>query len=118
MRAKLRHIRAKRPCLKKDKVPAGASTATAARAMVSDMKRSTMLATTFGVLAAVGGGGFAAFHYLRGPSGTSELYGGSIAAVAVPDFPSQDASDWANGGPASLASLRGAPVLLEFWSPS
>jgi len=82
------------------------------------MKRSTILAATFGVLVVVGGGGFAALHYLRGPSGTSELYGGSIAAVAVPDFPSADASVWANGGATSLASLRGSPVLLEFWSPS
>jgi hypothetical protein len=80
------------------------------------MKR-WMMATMGGVIL-VGGVGFGMYRHLRGPSGGSTAYGGSIAATVVPEFPSSDPSAWANGSPAMLASLRGSPVLLEAWSPS
>jgi hypothetical protein len=66
------------------------------------------------VLGAIGAG---AFFYLRGASGKSTLHGGSIDAAEVADFRAAEPSRWVNGAPASLASVRGAPVMVEVWSP-
>jgi hypothetical protein len=62
--------------------------------------------------------GYGSFRYMRGPSGASVAYGGALEAKVVPEFTSTDASTWANGDATSLASLRGAPVILEIWSPT
>ncbi len=66
------------------------------------------------VLGAIGVG---TFFYLRGPNGKSTLHGGSIEAAQVADFRAAEPSRWVNGAPASLASVRGAPVMVEVWSP-
>jgi hypothetical protein len=80
------------------------------------MKRWTKIAAVV-ILGTLGLGG-ATVRYLKGPSGGSVAYGGSIEATAVPEFTSSDASAWVNGAPATLASLHGSPVLLEIWSPT
>jgi hypothetical protein len=83
------------------------------------MKRTKKTAAVAAALTVtVVAGGLAGLRYFRGPTGSSVLYGGTLPAATVPDFPSHDAAVWANGDATTLASLRGSPVLLEFWSPS
>jgi hypothetical protein len=60
---------------------------------------------------------FVALRARRGPSGATEPYGGRLAAIAVPDFPSGDPGRWVNGTPESLGALRGTVVLIESWHP-
>jgi hypothetical protein len=79
------------------------------------MKRSTLGLGGAAVALAMA---FGVYHHLRGPSGSSVAYGGSIDAAVAPEFPSTAASTWANGAPVTLASLRGSPVLIEAWSPT
>jgi thiol-disulfide isomerase/thioredoxin len=38
------------------------------------------------------------------------------AALRAPELPRLDARHWLNSPPLSLASLRGQPVLIEFWT--
>lgn len=78
--------------------------------------KTWMKAALAGAIVIAAGAG--ALRYLRGPSGATATFGGSIEATAVPELPSSKASSWVNGAPTPLASLRGAPVLLEIWSPS
>jgi thiol-disulfide isomerase/thioredoxin len=40
----------------------------------------------------------------------------AAAGTALPEFPSRSAADWLNGPPLTGASLRGRPVLIEFWT--
>lgn len=54
----------------------------------------------------------------RGPSGASRDFGGSLEAMAVPDFSSLGPERWVNGSPTSLAALRGNVVLIEAWHPT
>jgi len=69
-------------------------------------------------VAVVFAAGFVGFRVLRGPSGASVAYGGSVEASAAPEFASSDAASWVNGPPTTLAALRGGPVILEIWSPT
>jgi hypothetical protein len=62
--------------------------------------------------------GIGACRILRGPSGATTDYGGSIEARAIPEFPSAETSRWVNGAPTPMASLRGQVVFIEAWSPS
>jgi hypothetical protein len=62
--------------------------------------------------------GIGAVRVLRGPSGATTDYGGSIAARAIPEFPTADPARWVNGAPTSMANLRGQVVFIEAWSPS
>ena len=70
------------------------------------------------VAALLAGGSFAGYRVWRGPIGATTEYGGTLAARALPDFPSVDAARWVNGVPAPLASLRGEAVLIEAWAPA
>jgi hypothetical protein len=79
------------------------------------MKRWMKTALALAAVLCIGAG---AFRVLRGPSGASVAYGGSVEAAVAPDFPSTDATSWANGAPTTLAALRGSPVILEIWSPT
>lgn len=79
------------------------------------MKRKLVIAAAVVVL--VGVGGWGTVRLLRGPSGATEPYGGSLAASVVPDLPSKEADAWANGEPLTLAESRGQPVMIEVWSP-
>jgi hypothetical protein len=55
--------------------------------------------------------GAVAARIWRGPTGETQ-------AIAVPEFPSLDATRWKNGAPQSLAAIRGEVVFLEGWSPT
>jgi hypothetical protein len=79
------------------------------------MKRGLKVA---GAAVLVLAAGFGAMRIVRGPSGASSAYGGSIEANAPPELPSNDANAWVNGAPTTLAALHGSPVLLEVWSPT
>lgn len=74
--------------------------------------KTWMKAALAGAIVIAAGAG--TLHYLRGPSGATATFGGSLEAKAVPALPA-DAASWVNGAPAALG---GSPVLLEVWSPS
>src|SRR5262245_19912587 len=44
--------------------------------------------------------------------------GGSVAAMATeaPEFTHPESTEWLHSAPLTLASLRGAVVLIEFWT--
>jgi hypothetical protein len=79
------------------------------------MKRWMKVTTVLAVVVAAGAVGF---RVLRGPTGASVAYGGSVEASPAPEFTSTAAASWVNGAPTTLASLRGSPVVLEIWSPT
>lgn len=79
------------------------------------MKRWMVIAAAS--LLIVAGLGVGVFRWLRGGSGASERYGGSLEAKQISEFPSDAAGSWAHGEPVGLSSLRGKPVLIEVWSP-
>ncbi len=68
-------------------------------------------------------GGTAAVAVLAGCGGTlspaaTASQPSVVASVATlaPDIPISGAENWYNSPPLTLAGLRGAPVLLVFWS--
>jgi len=79
------------------------------------MKRKIVIAATVIVLLSASGWGV--LRLLRGPSGASQLYGGSLEAAVVPEFPRTEAASWANGEPMTIAGARGSPVMIEVWAP-
>jgi hypothetical protein len=79
------------------------------------MRRSLKIALGIGVAAAVAvGGGLV----LRGKTGASTEFGGSLEAETLADFPNLGPERWANGAPVSLAEQRGSVVLIEAWHPT
>ncbi len=80
-------------------------------------RRKVLIGAAVLVTLLVGGGVAARYKMSRGKSGASAAYGGSVDAKVVPEFSTQDAARWVNGEPTTLAALRGAPVLIESWSP-
>lgn len=79
------------------------------------MKRWMVVAAAS--LLIVAGLGFGVFRWLRGGSGASERYGGSLEAKLISEFPNEGQESWAHGEPVRLSQLRGKPVLIEVWSP-
>jgi hypothetical protein len=55
---------------------------------------------------------------MRGPSGATTEYGGSLPTKEVPEFTSLDVGRWVNGAPVSLAGARGEVLLIEAWHPA
>ncbi len=80
-------------------------------------RKQLIVGASLALVLLVGGGLAARYRMAKGRSGPSAAYGGSIEAKLVPEFPNQDANRWVNGAPATLESHRGAPVLIESWSP-
>jgi hypothetical protein len=78
------------------------------------MRRAVRIAGILGVLVALAAIGL---WYVRGPSGASKDYGGSIEAALVADFPTLSPERWVNGAPQSLAAARGSVILIEAWAP-
>ena len=71
-------------------------------------KRIRLLA---GALALLLGGAVARYHYLRGSTGRSVVYGGSIAASPVPGFTSRTMTHPRGSTEAAMAAcVRGAPT--------
>src|SRR5688500_11724361 len=87
------------------------STARRPRCNVRGMRSKILVWVGAGVIA-LGALGYGGFRVWRGSVGASSAYGGDIEAKTVGDFPTADAARWVNGEPASLAKLKGTPVLI------
>lgn len=79
------------------------------------MGRAAKVAAGVGALVIVLGA--VGYWYVRAPSGASTEFGGSLAASAVPEFPSQNPEHWVLGSPVKLADARGSVILIEAWAP-